>query len=136
MYKISFALSALLAVCNAAHFSKRANTLAQVGSSSCCCTIAPCMQDCQDECPPARPVPPIIKDAPPPVQEVLLDLDVIITHILHEIRPTIPETVDIPPANNPADEFSFVQLELTPLIMQVMANDIVPVLPMCTYPNG
>jgi len=73
---------------------------------------------------------------PPPIQEVLLDLDVVISHILHEIRPTIPETVPLPPASNPALESEYISSVLTPLILQVIANDIAPVLPTCTYPDG
>ena len=58
----------------------------------------------------------------------------IISHIIHEIRPQAPDV--LPPANHPAEEFAFIQAELTPLILQVMANDIGPVLPMCKYPDG
>ena len=107
MYKLSFALSACLAVTQAATNFKNAMNLAQVSSENCCCSVMPCMPDCDDECPAPRPPPAVLKPLPPPVQEVLLDLDVIVSHILNEIRPTLdPDT--IPPANNPSEEFAFI----------------------------
>lgn len=72
---------------------------------------------------------------PKPIQEVMLDADVIIQHIYRELKPTIPTKPDTPDPT-PADESKYIQTVLTPLIMQVMAEDIVPVLPMCTYPDG
>ena len=107
MYKLSFALSACAAMTEAASNFKNAMNLAQVSSDNCCCSVMPCMPDCDDECPAPRPPPPVLEPLPPPVQEVLLDLDVIVSHILNEIRPTLdPDT--IPPANNPSEEFAFI----------------------------
>ena len=46
---------------------------------------------------------------PEPIQEVLLDLDVTIQHILHEIRPNVPDLSDIlPPTSNPAEESEYI----------------------------
>lgn len=136
MFRTSFALSALIAMSEAT--SKQAMSLAQIGNeeapgNDCCCQEF-CYNQC-DDCPEPRPFPHYFEPLPPPVQDVMLDLDVIVSHILHEIRPTLdPDT--IPPANDPAEEFKFIQTELTPLILQVMVNDIAPALPVCTFPDG
>ena len=74
-------------------------------------------------------------DWPEPIQEVMLDADVIIQHIFREIKPTI-KPGPLPPLPTPADESEYIQTVLTPLIMKVMAEDIVPVLPLCTTPGG
>lgn len=142
MFRTSFALSALVAMSQAT--SKSPMSLAQISmdmegeepeaaGNDCCCQEF-CYNQC-DNCPEQRPFPHYFEPLPPPVQDVLLDLDVIVSHILHEIRPTLdPDT--IPPANDPAEEFKFIQTELTPLILQVMVNDIAPALPVCTFPDG
>ena len=135
MNKLSFTLSVLLVATTEA-FSTHGNMLAQSGSG-CCCAAMPCQDACQKPCEHKnRPVPPIMVKFPPPIQEVMLDIDVLVQHIFNEIKPTIPEGTPLPPANDPIAESEYITSVLSPLIMQVMANDIVPVLPVCTFPDG
>ena len=109
-------------------------------NSGCCCHFMPCMPTCMTQCEskPSPPLPPVFKpeDVPPAVGDVILNLDVILTHILHEIEPAIPPEIPVPPPSEPKVEMDFVQSVLTPVVIQLMANDIAPQLPVCTYPNG
>jgi len=106
----------------------------------CCCHFMPCMPTCMSQCEskPSPPLPPVFKpeEIPPAVGDVILNLDVILTHILHEIEPAVPPEIPIPPPSEPKVEMDFVQNVLTPVVIQLMANDIAPQLPVCTYPNG
>jgi len=76
------------------------------------------------------------ENIPPPMKEFLLNMDTIVNHIYHEIKPTIPD----PPAplepNSDGDAETYIQTVVTPMIMELMVNDIAPVLPLCTYPGG
>ena len=114
MFKAITFCSALLVAAQAVTFQgelNRQQVLAQVADGgSCCCQALPCMPTCQQECKPAKaPLPPVIIDElPPQIQDTILNLDVIITHILHEIRPSIPPTVVIPEPRDPAEEHKFV----------------------------
>ena len=97
------------------------------------------MPKCPEPCAePAIPdLPPMVpENIPPPMKEFLLNMDTIVNHIYHEIKPTIPD----PPAplepNSDGDAETYIQTVVTPMIMELMVNDIAPVLPLCTYPGG
>jgi len=70
------------------------------------------------------------------MKEFLLNMDTIVNHIYHEIKPTIPD----PPAPLEPDSDgtaeTYIQTVVTPMIMELMVNDIAPVLPLCTYPSA
>ena len=67
------------------------------------------------------------------MSESILNLDVIITHIVHGIR---NDDEEIPVPAEPEAEHEFIQNVITPIVIEVMANDIAPALPVCTFPNG
>jgi hypothetical protein len=106
MFKASFACSFIAASALAVSFDSPFNSLAQTGAAaeeSCCCSVQPCMPKCPEPCAePAIPdLPPMVpENIPPPMKEFLLNMDTIVNHIYHEIKPTIPD----PPA--PLDENS------------------------------
>merc|ERR1712156_566986 len=127
-----------LAVSFDSPFASLAQTAAAV-EESCCCSVQPCMPKCPEPCAePAIPdLPPMVpENIPPPMKEFLLNMDTIVNHIYHEIKPTIPD----PPAplepNSDGDAETYIQTVVTPMIMELMVNDIAPVLPLCTYPGG
>ena len=142
MFKASFACSFIAAQALAVSFDSPFNSLAQTGAfveESCCCSVQPCMPKCPEPCAePAIPdLPPMVpENIPPPMKEFLLNMDTIVNHIYHEIKPTIPD----PPAplepNSDGDAETYIQTVVTPMIMELMVNDIAPVLPLCTYPGG
>ena len=150
MFRTIFSVSSILAVAQAIAVNTASKaavyspwTLAQTqstaGHDQCCCQYMPCMPTCQTQCekkePPA-PEPVLTQLAPTPVRDVVLNLDVILTHILHEVHPT-PESPEIvmPEPGSP-DETEFVNNVLTPIVIQLINNDIVPALPTCTFPEG
>ena len=65
-----------------------AQTSAEVGSG-CCCHAMPCMPTCMSQCEDEPWVPniTILPETPEPLRDIELNLDVILTHILHEIKP-------------------------------------------------
>ena len=80
--------------------------------------------------------PPILTEkAPEPIKNVVMNLDVILTHILHEIHPDpeIPEYTPPEPAS--PDEHEFVQNVLSPIVIQLLNNDVVPAIPTCVFPG-
>ena len=54
----------------------------------------------------------------------------ILTHILHEVHPDI----HVEPGTN--EESTFVQNVLTPIVIELINNDIAPAIPVCHYPDG
>ena len=62
-------------------------SLAQVSvADDCCCQALPCMPTCMDACAPPT-LPPVIEEPlPPQMGESLLNLDVLVTHIVHGLR--------------------------------------------------
>ena len=117
--------------------------LAQTGvmaDGSCCCHYMPCLPTCGNMCeeekPPQPPLPPIIPETiPEPVNNVILNLDVIITHIMHELQVQNPQ-LPIPPVTAVQETQELVQNVVTPIVIQMIARDIAPVLPICTYEDG
>ena len=142
MFKASFACSFIAAQALAVSFDSPFASLAQTAAAveeGCCCSVQPCMPKCPEPCAePAIPdLPPMVpENIPPPMKEFLLNMDTIVNHIYHEIKPTIPD----PPAplepNSDGDAETYIQTVVTPMIMELMVNDIAPVLPLCTYPGG
>ena len=143
--------SALAAAASAASFEYAAHpraVLAQVGTSSdgsCCCHVMPCLPTCNNMCDTHEPLPPLppVFEEPLPSEEmnnVVLNLDTIITHIYHElvIEHEIPQLPIIPQPNVSVREAEdeIVQNVITPIVIQFMAHDVQPVLPICTYPDG
>ena len=109
--------------------------LAQISASNgCCCSYMPCMPTCQAQCNEEAPVKPVIKEeAPEPVKNVVLNLDVILTSILHEIHPSAPDIV-MPEPGSP-DEHTLVTNVIEPIVIQLLNNDILPAIPKCTFPG-
>ena len=109
-------------------------SLAQVSvADDCCCQALPCMPTCMDTCAP-EPLPPVfVEPLPPQVGESLLNLDVLVTHIVHGLR---NDDEEIPVPAEPEEEHEFIQNVITPIVIEVMAKDIAPALPVCTYPDG
>jgi hypothetical protein len=70
-----------------------------------------------------------VPETPEPIRNIELNLDVILTHILHQVNP--PE---LPPT--PAAEHDLIENVITPVVIQLMNNDIVPAIPVCTWPDG
>ena len=106
----------------------------EVGHNSCCD-----LPDCADHCPPPEtPKPPVAIDInlPPEVQKVEMNLDALLTHILHEQHPD-PDPLDpiIPPPGTP-DERNFIENVVTPMVIQLTNDDLGPAMPVCTFPGG
>lgn len=70
---------------------------------------------------------------PDPIQNTILNLDVILTHILHKIGSDNPE---VPEPNDVEANHEFVQNVVTPIVITLLAEDVVPQLPVCQYPGG
>lgn len=73
---------------------------------------------------------------PPPMKEFVLNMDTIVNHIYHEIRPTIPDPPEVLESESDGDIDNYIQTVITPMIMELFVSDIAPSLPVCTYPNG
>ena len=70
---------------------------------------------------------------PPAVGNVELNLDVLLTHIMHEVHPDAPD-LDLPEPNTP-EERELISTVIEPVVIQLLNNDIVPSLPTCTLPG-
>ena len=60
--------------------------LAQTGSGDCCCSVLPCMPMCSDPCQEEDiiiPDPIDVVALPTPVRDVVFNLDVILTTLMH-----------------------------------------------------
>ena len=62
---------------------------------------------------------------PAPIKNIELNLDVILTHILHELNP--PEV--------PSDPHELIENLVSPIVIQLLNNDVVPAMPTCTWPG-
>ena len=83
----------------------------------CCCSFMPCMPTCQKSCEPE--LPPVIEDElPPEIGESILNLDVLVTHIVHGMR---NQDEDIPVPSDPEAEHEFIQNVIDPLIIKLFA---------------
>lgn len=117
---------------------ENAISFAQAGAQAgndCCCSVMPCMPTCMMSCEPKAPVlPPVFKEkVPDQVGESIVNIDVLTTHIIHDLRLDDP---DIPVPEDPIDEHEFIQTTIDPIVIEVLAKDLLPQLPVCTYPDG
>jgi len=97
------------------------------------------MPKCEEPCaePKIPDLPPMIPDnLPPPMKEFVLNMDVIVNHIYHEIRPTIPHPPPILDSESDGEVENYIQTVITPMIMELFVSDIAPALPVCNYPGG
>lgn len=94
------------------------------------------MPTCNDPCGNKKPHPEIVETAPEPIKNIVLNLDVILTSILHELNPTqeYPE-YDLPDPGTDT-EIDFVHNVLNPIVIQLLNDDITPAIPTCTFPDG
>ena len=132
MFKQTLAGSAILAVAQAIAFNTKSETglsLAQTSAEAdpCCCSAMPCMPTCGSPCggydflhPQPRP------ETPAPIKNIELNLDVILTHILHEVNP--PEI--------PSDPHELIHNVVTPIVIELINNDVIDNTPTCTWPEG
>ena len=100
-----------------------------------CCDLP----DCADHCPPPEtPKPPVSIDIniPPDVQKVEMNMNALLTHILHEQHPD-PDPLDpvIPEPGTPSER-NFIENVVSPMVIQLTNNDLSPALPVCHFPNG
>lgn len=69
---------------------------------------------------------------PTAIRDIVFNMDVILTTLMHSQGPDIIiETEDPVP-----DEINFVNNVATPVIVQLLNNDIIPNLPTCKFPEG
>jgi len=79
---------------------------------------------------------PIDINIPHEVQKVEMNMNALLTHILHEQHPD-PDPLDpvIPPPGSP-DERNFIENVVSPMVIQLTNNDLSPALPTCKFPGG
>ena len=112
--------------------------LAQTQATSgdgCCCEMFPCMPGCHRPCPePNQIIPDPIDDThlPQPVRDIVFNLDVILTTLMHSQG----KEIEIPEEDDNPDETNFVNNVATPVIVQLLNNDVMPAIPTCTFPKG
>ena len=117
-----------------APYTLLAQTQAQV-ENSCCCHYMPCMPTCQEPCEPE-----VVEIVPEPMRDIVLNLDVILTHILHEVEEEHPEVVipPMPPIENDGKddtltpEQRLIQTVISPIVLNLITNDVAPAIPTCT----
>ena len=107
---------------------------AEADCGSCCAIpmMMSCGCDCEEEIHvPEPPVEPIEGNIPEAVANIELNLDVLLTHILHEEHPDIPE---MPEPNTPEEQELITEV-IEPVVIQLINDDIVPSIPTCTLPG-
>ena len=131
MFKISLAGSALLSVAQA--IALRNNLALAQTDSSCDCDskITVISSGCCAEEP--KPDPPVVPPPEPdtPLGDIEMNLDVLLTHILHEVHPDIPEW----PETNTPEERTMITEVIEPVVIQLLNDDIAPAMPTCTLPG-
>lgn len=140
MFRSTLSCAIVAAVSEAAmNFKSQTNGLLQPlnfaqTSNGCCCTVMPCMPSCQDMCQPKEVVipEPLYVAAPQPVRDVVFNLDVILTTLLHQQGPEI----ELPFVPDSPDEVNFINNVAVPITIQLINNDIMPAIPTCTFPQG
>ena len=90
-----------------------------------------CGCECEEEPKPEPPVPVPIPELPEAIGNIELNLDVLLTHILHEEHPEIP---DFPETNTPQERELITEV-IEPVVIQLINDDIVPSIPTCTLPG-
>ena len=92
------------------------------------------MTNCCDE--PEEPVATPPSEVEPPIPELAnieMNLDVILTHIMHEVHPD-PDDLDLPEPNTPEEQTMITEV-IEPVVIQLINNDIAPAMPTCTLPG-
>ena len=90
------------------------------------------MNCCEEEEP--LPPPPLVQEPPiPELANIELNLDVLLTHIMHEVHPD-PDDLDLPEPNTP-EEHTMITEVIEPVVIQLINNDIAPAMPTCTLPG-
>ena len=141
MFKIALGSSTLFAIANALAMQTGAQSLAQTASTqgACCCHAKPCMPSCPEPCGPHVPTPPLPEiniHAPEPVRDVVFNMDMILTRIMHDQHPK-PEVEPVPlPEPKSQDEVNFIHDVVSPIVIQMVNNDIIPAIPTCELPEG
>ena len=97
------------------------------------------MPSCPEPCGPHVPTPPLPEiniHAPEPVRDVVFNMDMILTRILHDQHPK-PEVEPVPlPEPKSQDEQNFIHDVVSPIVIQMVNNDIIPAIPTCELPEG
>lgn len=70
---------------------------------------------------------------PPELGSVALNLDVLLTHIMHEVHPN-PADIIMPDPDTP-EERELIEEVISPIVIQLLNNDVAPALPTCTLPG-
>ena len=112
-----------------------AQTSADTDSQSGCgCGIMMAVGCCEEEeeYEPEPPVPPKI-DPETPIGNIEMNLDVLLTHILHEVHPD-PADIEMPETNTPEEQTMITEV-IEPVVIQLINEDVVPNLPTCTLPG-
>ena len=92
MFKIALGSSTLFAIANALAMQSGASSAMSFAQTSatqgaCCCHAKPCMPSCPEPCGPHVPTPPLPEiniHAPEPVRDVVFNMDMILTRIMHD----------------------------------------------------
>lgn len=92
--------------------------------TGCCCE--------EEKHEPEPPLPPPI-DPETPLGNIELNLDVLLTHILHEVHPD-PDDIDWPEPNTP-EETTMITEVIEPVVIQLINDDVAPAIPTCTLPG-
>lgn len=147
MFKLSLAGSALIAMAQAIALKDStsmemikptglAQTSAEAGCDSGCsggCALVMTGCCCEEEKhEPEPPLPPPI-DPETPLGNIELNLDVLLTHILHEVHPD-PDDIDWPEPNTP-EETTMITEVIEPVVIQLINDDVAPAIPTCTLPG-
>jgi len=145
MFKQSLAGSSLIALAQALAISdnlaaiSQYQNLAQVGcdnhaASGCCMAMSSCGCDEEEELLAPPPLPPVDNlNLPPELGSVALNLDVLLTHIMHEVHPD-PADIIMPEPDTP-EERELIEEVISPIVIQLLNNDVAPAIPTCTLPG-
>ena len=147
MFKLSLAGSALMTLAQAIALKDSgsmqmikptvlAQTSAEAGcdsgcSSGCALVMTGCC--CDEEAP--KPEPPVVPEPDPetPLGNIEMNLDVLLTHILHEVHPD-PDDIEWPEPNTP-EEHDMITEVIEPVVIQLINDDVAPAMPTCTLPG-
>ena len=105
----------------------------KLGAESCSGSkgyVMSCGCEEEDKPEPPNPTPPI-DNLPEALGDIEMNVDVLLTHILHEVHPDIP---DFPDTNTP-EEREIITEVIEPVVIQLINDDIVPSIPTCTLPG-
>ena len=132
-----FKITSIMLACGLLNLSRAVQLTSESGAEADCstCCAVPMMMacgcECEEEHKPDPPIPTPIPDLPDDLGRVELNMDVLLTHILHEVHPDIPEM----PETNTPEEQELITEVIEPVVIQLINNDIVPSIPTCTLPG-